>query len=137
MYRTSKYGGRFKKLYIPTAIGIQTFWFVFLLYSGYTNLIGEYPEKIPEIKMTEIDEYLDDRRSDIITILDSAVLTMNSELNDNKKDSLINVYRTRMNGIFQNVATYSDEMNIPQEKFDEFHEFISNSEQWQKLRSQN
>jgi len=36
-----------------------------------------------------------------------------------------------MNGIFQNVTTYSDAMNIPQEKFDECSEFISNSEQLQ------
>ena len=69
-------------------------------------------------------------------MLDSAVMMKNSELDATKKDSLMNIYRTRMNEVFNQVAEYANEMNIPQEKFDSFHETIDTSEQLNELRKQ-
>ncbi len=54
IFRSNKYGERFKKLFIPSAIGIQALWFVALLYSGYLNYIGDYPETTPETTNSEI-----------------------------------------------------------------------------------
>ncbi|WP_258104490.1 hypothetical protein [Marinoscillum sp. MHG1-6] len=136
IHTTNKYGERFKKLYIPSAIGIQVFWFAFLIYSGYQNYVGNYPENTPRTSTTEIDEYLNARKVEVLTMLDSAVMMKNSELDATKKDSLMNIYRTLMNEVFNQVAEYANEMNIPQEKFDSFHETIDTSEQLKELRKQ-